>query len=406
MRRILHLADLHLSEHATLGGIHATDADGVPALLSDAYRAVVSVIDQATDNNNLDGVVFVGDTFDRRVPTPAEVTVAERLVRHAARRCEEGAVVVMDGNHETTRRTGRVSALADLRVARDVVRHVGASGPEVVGYAGIYWAVVPYPHRAAVRESLADEELHRLSAKERNGLLSQAVEAVVLGLRARIPKGFARLLLLHTTIQGATVGEQPRPIAGDIQLSTTACLRWDAVLGGHIHQQQEVIPGAYFSGSPYIRNFGEIADPPKGGLLWTFEDDGTPVAVQPVVAEGGRPWRIVQAEDVLHGTVTFEPDGTVWSVRGEIDLAPLQALRDVVVSACGRGCYVQNTVRPKVEERVTLWRPDEEEKGKAWTDRERVRRALESRASDGDDEEIAACLELWDEHCGEMAHVD
>lgn len=375
MKRILHLGDLHLSEYATLGGALVMDAAGQNVCLSDTLRAVVAVADAAQP---LDGVIIAGDLFDRPVPTPNEVAVAVRICGALAKRCAAGVVIVTDGNHDKSGNPRRLSALADLQPARHVVRYLDGREP-IIEYAGAVWGILPYPHKKAIREVLGEEALAKLSPGERNAALSEALDAVAQGMRLEIPKGRAPLLVYHGTIEGAVVGEQPRAITGDVQLSATEARRWAGVLAGHIHQQQ-CIPAseAFFCGSPRILSFGELADPSKGGLLWTLEDDGTPRDVAPVRAPG-RAWTVIENPwDVVRGTAPLLADGTVYSVRGEVDQNDLPAIRDALSTATARGAIVQDRVRVRAAERLVVGRLADD--GHAYTDRELVALALGSRA--------------------------
>jgi DNA repair exonuclease SbcCD nuclease subunit len=78
-----------------------------------------------------------------------------------------------------------------------------------------------------------------------------------------------RVLVYHGSVTGARINDQPRSLLGDISLEPEDLQGWSYVAMGHIHQQQELAPGAWYSGSIDRCSFGEELEP-KGVLRVTL----------------------------------------------------------------------------------------------------------------------------------------
>lgn len=339
MKRILQLADLHISESATIGGAVRVDGAGNNLAVADTLAAVSRVVVAARASGPLDGIVIAGDVFDHARPTPNELRIAAALITYLVGECEAKSVLVIPGNHDFPRNPDEASALVSLAWHPSVML---VEQPQVVRYAHTRFACLPYPRRSAVREYLGAE----CEGKE-IGILSAALTTLAIGMAAQ----GAEVLLGHATIGGATVGAQPRTIEGDIEIGRAALEQFPAVMLGHIHKQQDG-----YSGSPTVQDFGEEGEA-KGGVMWTRDDFGawtrTPINVP------GRLWRTVNVAPFNSSEgfssdanlATLEPGG-VYRVRGDLPADTLHAVRDILAGAMTSDAYVQDELRLLVESRA------------------------------------------------------
>jgi len=358
MKRILHLGDLHLSETATIAGAVVLDPSGMNLALLDTVQAVHAVVRAALP---LDGVVIAGDLFDRPRPTPTELRVGTSLLEWICGAAGIPNVLVIPGNHDEPRSTSEATACTPAGWHPRVLL---VEEPRTVDYAGLRIGCLPYPRRAALRESLPADAVGDATA-----LLSSALTSIALGLRA----SGAEVLLAHASIGGATVGAQPRTLEGDIEISRDALDVFPAVLLGHIHQQQ-IIRQCGYSGSPTVQDFGEEGEH-KGGLLWTIGDGEF---LRSPVQAPGRTWKTIDLGAAISMT---EPDldhltpGGVHRIRGEMSHDMLAATRRDLATSRAGGAFVQDELRLLCEDRVR----DREMGQTGLDDAELVRRALASR---------------------------
>jgi exonuclease SbcD len=376
MTRILHLADLHISEVSTLGGRLVRDDFGRNALLMDVYHAVMRVAEMA---DPLDGIVIAGDLFDRPRPTANEIRLAGKLLQGLAGMCEEEAVLLVPGNHDMTRSPSDAPAVAGVELAPFIS---SIENQATVEYAGLSFVCIPYPRRSSYREGMADDVDDPVAWWSKR--LAQDVELMA------GTAGPGTFLVFHGTVEGATVGVQPRTLEGDVTLPLSACELFDGVMCGHVHKRQDLGDGlVWYSGSPAILDFGEEGED-KGGLLWTI--DSEEINVEPITVRG-RDWRTLHITDTAsleevtyHLDEASPEDGTVHRVFGKLSGELLLTVRSAIRAALSRGVIVTDRLELAREDRVQV------DPGKKIEDTTLIRQALEAR--EVDDPGIERALEL------------
>jgi len=212
-----------------------------------------------------------------------------------------------------------------------------------------------------------------------NEALSVVLKAVALNL---LGQG-AQVLLAHATVTGATIGEQPRPVEGDIELDIDTLSLFEAAMLGHIHQPQSWLLGgtreAAYAGSPIVNNFGEADGRRRGAQLWTF-DAGSGARVASVrLGATGRQWATIDFEATLE---PFEEpldfavqlvDGAIHRWRGKLPGPHLDAMRAKIRSLRAQGYWIQDELQVAVEDRLRA------EVDEDLDDDAVIRRAMESR---------------------------
>jgi exonuclease SbcD len=268
-----------------------------PERLAD-FGHVLEQIHEIAVRERVDSLLFAGDAFERRIPSPAELMVFKDWAESLP--CDAMGI---PGNHDVSSVEGP-SALdlfdGDLHIfSKPLVRHM-------VGYSV---ACLPWT------------PLSRLVATQgrHEGLQEHAAELLLdtaRGLREQIDG--PAVLLGHWSVSGAGL---PNGMPTDqltevvLPVSELQAMNWDAVVLGHIHRRQEVrwadpagLRGPiFYVGSPMPLNFGESQHDQEHGV-WIVEP---------------------RQNDVTLGTARFVPLDSRRFVTVDVDLTVLDNGADV-----------------------------------------------------------------------------
>jgi exonuclease SbcD len=254
--KLLHFADLHLGieRHG------ATDpVTGLSSRLGDFLGALDRVVDAAI-REEVDAVLFAGDAFKNRDPTP---TVQREFARRIRRLVEAAIpIVILIGNHDLPNAWGRATAVEIFPVLAvpgvwiadriGTLRLTTRSGPLQVVH-------LPWITRSHV---LGREEYRAMDMEEAQGQLLQAVAELVGQEAAALDPAVPAVLLAHGTVQGATYGSERTVMLGQDLVFSRADLSapaFDYIALGHVHKHQVVgqHPPMVYAGSPERIDFGE-----------------------------------------------------------------------------------------------------------------------------------------------------
>lgn len=239
MTRILATGDLHLGHG---GGLY----DGRLAEQEDVWRRILEL----ARTEQVDLVVFAGDMWERRKPSPGEMLAAERpLVEHHA--AAGPPVLVVSGNHD---RAGEDDDLALAILAEAGLIRL-STRPEIIETAGISVCTLPW---TPVSKLVA-----QLDGGDRDTLYSDTGRLLVdiaRGLREQTV-GPAILLLHWSLTRSALPSGLPVDALCEVVLDTDELLGvgFDAIVAGHIHAPQLIHqdPVCLYVGSPASLNHGE-----------------------------------------------------------------------------------------------------------------------------------------------------
>jgi len=309
MIRLLHFADLHLGVES-YGRIEPTT--GLSSRLNDFLHALDKVIDTAT-SQQIDLVIFAGDAYKTRDPTP---TYQREFARRIRQLSQAGVpTILVAGNHDLPNAIGRAHTLEifgvleidNVYVARSPTLFdiETRSGPVQVG-------VLPWIVRSGL---LTQEALKNKSMQETDALVLEHVEAILNGpdgLTARLKSDVPHILVAHSSVQGATYGSERSVMLGNDIVLPLHLLKnpaWDYVALGHIHKHQaleeERFPPVVYSGSIERIDFGEererkgfvIAQVTRGMCTWEFVPLETrPFVTLHVQADGDDPTTQILAQ--------------------------------------------------------------------------------------------------------------
>jgi exonuclease SbcD len=257
--RILHFADLHLGVESYGRPDPAT---GLSTRLVDFLRTLDEIVDFAL-TNDVDLVLFCGDAYKSREPSPTQQReFARRINRLASNRI---ATFLLVGNHDLPNAVGKATATEIFDTL--AVRNVCVSGrPQVCRLetksGPIQVASLPWPRRGLLlgKDETKDMDLDQIKKKMEEAL-TRIVEAHAKSVDSSIPA----VLAAHVWVAGCrTASEKMVTIGQDHALlpGTLANPAFDYVGLGHIHKHQVISdsPPLVYAGSPERLDFSEEED--------------------------------------------------------------------------------------------------------------------------------------------------
>jgi exonuclease SbcD len=267
--RVLHFADIHVG----MENFGRLDPEtGLSSRVRDFLRRLDEMIAYAGEHD-VDLVVFAGDAFKTRTPSPTHQREFAYRIRELS---QLAPTVLLIGNHDMPPNQLKASsveiyatlAVPNVWVADDYdVRVIETKrGGVVVGTA-------PYPIRSRI---VADDKARGLTIADTDLLLQKELSRILDDLAEQAAQHeLPRLLTGHFSVGGAKVGSERGIMLGrDIEVtpSSIADPRWDYVALGHIHKHQNLtngrvgLPPVVYSGSMERIDFGEEHDPK--GFCW------------------------------------------------------------------------------------------------------------------------------------------
>lgn len=344
--RILGLADTHVDERMTLGGMRPLTPTGRPRVLEDSRRLFAWVAETARIRQ-VHLLLHAGDLYERPRPSPAAHAVAAEGIDACV---EVAPKVIVCGNHDRPRgrddhaleplryrRPGRLCVVDTPTPLGVYLRDVRGSGiPDHFGVPDRAADVVVFPVPTLTRpycETIAQGRAADVQWMTEH--LNDVVAAHAEAARAlsATPGGPATVLLGHGTLRGARFDDyQTAPIA-DPRISTDQFDAFTVPVWGHIHLRQSPpgCPGQHgYVGSADRHDFGEEHHAKGVSLItlrranpcapWTTEVEFIPYP-------GARVFRTIPAGDFLgwDDAGSPGPDATVTDiirVVGEVSDGP------------------------------------------------------------------------------------
>lgn len=316
--RVLHFADLHIGVEA-YGRLDPQT--GLNQRVLDFVSRLKEIVDYAIEHE-ADAVIFAGDAFKTREPSPTYQRAFARQIMRLSR--AQIPTVLLVGNHDVPVIESRATALdifATLDVPYVIVGREEAVHRLETRRGVLQVATVPWPQRARL---LKLDECRGLSAEQLDQELERIVRLEIERLAGMLDPSAPAILTAHLSVSGATFGSERFIMLGQdtmIKLDSLCLPAWDYVALGHIHRHQVVNPGQYpsvvYAGSAERIDFGE-AEQTKG-FCWVE------------VAPGKTRWSFVPLS--ARAFVTIEVDATEDEDPTEAALRAIERrdVRDAVV---------------------------------------------------------------------------
>jgi exonuclease SbcD len=269
--KIIHFADLHLGVE-TYG--RPDPATGLSSRLLDFLAALDQLVDYALENK-VDLVLFCGDAYKSREPTPTQQREFARRINRLA----QGGIPVflLTGNHDLPNAFGRATA-TEIFDTLAINRVYVSSRPDVyripTGSGTLQIVTLPWLRRSAL---LSKEETKNLDFSQINERMQEVLTSIVTANIPKLDPALPAILAAHVWVVGAKVGSEAAMTIGQehtLLLSSIAHPAFDYIALGHIHRHQVLQPSppVVYAGSLERLNFGEEADD-KGFYAVDIEPD-------------------------------------------------------------------------------------------------------------------------------------
>jgi exonuclease SbcD len=269
--KLLHFADLHLGVE-NYGSLNPST--GLSTRVDDFLAAFDAIVDTAIQEQ-VDAVLFAGDAFKNRDPSPTLQRMFARRIRRLAE--AEIPTVLLTGNHDLPSIIARATAIdiyqalgiPNIHIARNIgqMNITTRSGPLQI-------VTLPWVPRNTI---LTHEALRNLPADEQMLKLSELISAEVGQRVEALDPELPSVLLGHLSLEGAKLGSEQSIMLGAEVVLTPAELSVDAftyVALGHIHGHQRIglKPPVVYAGSIERVDFGEARET-KGFVMVDLERD-------------------------------------------------------------------------------------------------------------------------------------
>lgn len=240
MSKIVLFSDIHIHP---FGNYSTILPNGLNSRVQDSINCITQIKDYCI-TNNIDAVLFGGDLFhERRQVTTSTYNAGLDAIKQLA-----GVVPIfaISGNHDQSDKLGTTHSLHGFHNLKNVTVADKPGSYIFSGWKYEYEVVaIPYTENTEMLKEIVNNK--------------------------RLTYSLPRIQLIHTGIQGATIGTDfvyANPT--DPTLHDLACSKYDLVVLGHFHKHQQLAENCWYIGSPLAHNWsdkGEI----KGFLVYDTE---------------------------------------------------------------------------------------------------------------------------------------
>lgn len=260
--KLLHFADAHI-DMANYGR-HDPET-GLPLRVLDFLKSLDTIVDAAIAEK-VDMVIFAGDAYKDRAPTPTfQREWGKRIVRLSQARVP---TLLLVGNHDLSPAAGRAHAIQEFDTLRvpyvRVLQRPEFLKPQDLWERPVQVIAMPWITRSGL---MANLEVSAADTSEILSGLESRISGLVEGWMEEADENLPLILTAHASVEGATFGAERMVMLGSDLVLPTALVkdrRLDYVAMGHIHKPQDVNEGQHppvvYPGSIERIDFGEAKD--------------------------------------------------------------------------------------------------------------------------------------------------
>lgn len=269
--KILHFADAHI-DISQAGRIEPDTT--IPVRVRDFLNSLDTIVDAAIDEK-VDLVLFAGDAYKDRHPQP---TYQREWEKRMIKLSQAGIpIILVTGNHDLPKAIGKAHALEEFETLK-IPRTFVVSKAKMLSSSDLGIPVqvlcLPWIYRSRLTVNRTE---NLSSGGDVDASLEDDIITLIQKYLDRVDHSLPTILVAHTSVQGASLGdEKDLNLGSDFLLSPSVLKdpRLDYVALGHIHKAQNLNgpgpevgdlrqnnhPPVIYSGSIERVNFGEMND--------------------------------------------------------------------------------------------------------------------------------------------------
>lgn len=275
MIKLLHFADYHLGME-NYG--HINPKTGFSLRIDDFLYTLDFIVDYAL-NNEIDLVVFAGDAYKNRHPSP---TLVREFSRRIYKLAEKVPVVLLVGNHDSTAVLEKANTL-DIFSALNVPNVYVVRQPQILeielrGKEKIQVLGIPWLSRSELLK-IGEEKEIKITPEDFEKKASEILNEVLAELKTKLRKNLKTIAVFHGSVEGGKFGAERTVIFGTDPIMNIKGFLDDIfsyVALGHLHSYQvlSLNPPIIYSGSPDRVDFSEEKED-KGFVVARIGEEST-----------------------------------------------------------------------------------------------------------------------------------
>lgn len=262
MVKILHFADAHID--IASHGRH-DPATGLPVRVLDFLKALDTIVEAAI-SEKVDLVIFAGDAYKDRMPSPTfQREWGRRIMRLANARIP---TLLLTGNHDISPASGRAHTLQEFDTLEvpyvRVIHKPEFLKPEDLWGLRVQVLALPWIFRSGL---MASQQAAGITSEKANEEIERRIGEILHDWMEELDPELPTILTAHGSVQGALYGNERTVMLGKDLVLPGALVkdsRLDYTALGHIHKYQDLNPNSHppvvYPGSIERVDFGEAAD--------------------------------------------------------------------------------------------------------------------------------------------------
>lgn len=275
--RLLQTGDLHLGKIFFEQSLIPDQQHMLNQLLQELEAA-------EKQNNSFDALIITGDIYDRAIPPPEAVTIFDDFITKAKKDFPELAIVIISGNHDSSRRLSfgsRILSNQNIHIVADIDSITKPIILKEKNEANLSIALycIPFLQTGVLGKDLLKQQ----------DMIQEAINQITLHKKHNHPEIPAMLCAHLFTKQGKSSDSERIFIGTAEQVDSSVFKDFVYTALGHLHRCQNPAENTWYSGSPLAYSFDE-ANEKKYFLEINIDlKNKTTVEVQKILVKPIRP---------------------------------------------------------------------------------------------------------------------